>query len=492
MHRIIAGISAILFFAAAIEGCGGYSSMNPPPGAGTVPVSFSVKDNPPSGVTVLAFEIQITGASLNLMTSYSGGQSVPLISHPEDVELEHLQTDSALLANLNVPPGTYNSVTMTFANPEMTILNQTGSALTLGGQSCATQQVCEFSPALNQASVTVQTPTAPFPITLSANSPVALRMDFDVNASVQSNDLSITPTVNLKQLPAPSGMGGDDGDDTEMIGQITAIDPTHQTFTLQVGLMGTTSMIATNSNTEFDFDGSCPADNFSCLQMNQIVKVEVQQMSDGSLTATDVEIFAPPSMFLLRGTVAAINTTAGTFQIVVFDDGAFIPPTMSKVTLGIPLTIDVAPQATFSVDANGLTLPAGLNFASFSDLMVGQGVRIHPTALSSSGMPPTFTITTDQVQLVRSEVTGTISAINASGTPPTFTLGMLPPLFTNAGISSIQVDVLSATQFESDDSAVNVTGISNLSTNNLVSVGGLLFNTTGTPTLVAEKVDLRQ
>lgn len=489
MQRIVAGISVVVLAAAAFFGCGGYSSMNNPPGTGTVPVSFSVKDNPPSGVTVLAFQIQITGASLNLMSTYPGGQSVPLISHSEDVELEHLQTDSALLANLNVPPGTYNSVTVTFANPQMTILNQTGNTLTLGGQSCANQQVCQFSPALNQTSVTVQTPTAPFPIMLSANSPVALRMDFDVNASVHSNDLSITPTVNLKQLPGLGG--GDHGNDMALVGQITAIDPTHQTFTLQVGLMGMSSTITTNSNTQFDFDGSCPADNFSCLQTNQIVKVEVQQMSDGSLTATDVEIFALPNMFMLRGTVAAINSTSSSFQVVVFDDGAFVPPMMSKVSLGIPLTVAVAPQATFSVDANGLTLPAGLNFSSFRDLMVGQGVRIHPISLTASGMPPSLTITTDQVELVRSEVTGTISAINASGTPPMFTLGMLPPLFTSAGITSIQVDVLSATQFESDDAAINVTGISNLSSGNLVSVGGLLFNTTGTPTLVAEKVDLR-
>lgn len=490
MKRIIMGAGVLVFTAAALIGCSGSMSTTQP-GAGTVPVSFSVKDNPPTGVTVLAFELEITGTSLT--PSGMGGQSVSLLSHPDDVELEHLQTDSALLANVNVPAGTYSALTVSFANPEMTILNQTGGTLTLGGQSCMDQQVCKFSPTLNQSSVTVQAPTAPFPITLSTASPLALRMDFDVNASVQSTDLSITPTVTLTQLPAPNlGMGDDHEDDMELVGMISSIDQTHQSFMLQTPLMAGTSTIMTNSNTQFDFEDSCAANNFSCLQTGQIVKVEVQQASDGTLTATDVEAFSPPSMFELRGTVSAINTTGNSFQIVIFEDDEFGGQQMSGVSIGIPLTVDVASGATFSVDTNGLTLPSGLNFGSIGDMMIGQAVRVHPTSLMPGGTPSNITITADQVELVRSEVTGTITAINASGTPPMFTLGSLPPLFSNAGVSSIQVDVLSTTEFESDDDAMmNVTGIGNLANGNIVSAGGLLFNTGATPTLVAEKVDLR-
>lgn len=491
MNKIVSGVAVLLFTAAVLIGCSGGSMSLNSPGAGTVPVSFSVKDNPPTGVTVLAFEVEVTGASL--LPSNSSSQPVPLISHPEDVELEHLQTDSALLANANVTAGTYNGVTVSFANPEMTILNQTGSTLTLGSQSCANNQVCEFSPKLNQSSVTVQAPTAPFPITLNANSPLALRMDFDVNTSVQSNDMSITPTVTLTQLPGPNLQGMDDHeDDMELIGKVSAIDQTHLSFTLQTALMGTTSNIVTSSSTDFDFEDSCTAENFSCVQTGQVVKVEVQQMADGTLTATEVELFSPPSMFELRGTVTAIDSTSNSFQIVVFDDDDSGGQQMSSVSVGIPLTVDVAPQATFAIDTNGISLPSGLNFASLSDMMIGQAVRVHPNSMTPSGTPPNITITADQVELVRSQVTATITAINASGNPPTFTLGTLPPLFTNASISSIQVDVLSSTQFESDDDAMlNVTGLNNLATGNVVSVGGLLFNTATTPTLVAEKIDLR-
>ena len=51
-------------------GCGSQSTVttnptiNPTPAAATVPVSLSVTDTPPAGVTVLFFQLSITGASL--------------------------------------------------------------------------------------------------------------------------------------------------------------------------------------------------------------------------------------------------------------------------------------------------------------------------------------------------------------------------------------------------------------------------------------------
>ena len=81
------------------------------------------------GVTVLSFEIEVTGAVLQ--PSDSSKQPVSMLSEPEDIELEHLQTESALLASKSVPTGTYNSLMVSFANPRMTIQNQTGSPLTL-------------------------------------------------------------------------------------------------------------------------------------------------------------------------------------------------------------------------------------------------------------------------------------------------------------------------------------------------------------------------
>jgi hypothetical protein len=485
MRKAMWSLVPIAVFAFMLAGCGGgMSSSQTPSGTNAAQVSLTIHDNPPAGVTVLSFEIEVTGASLQ--PSDTSMQSVSMLSEPEDIELEHLQTESALLASKGVPTGTYNGLMVSFASPKMTIQNQTGSTLTLGSQSCADQQVCDFEPKLNQSSVTVQAPTQPFPITLSTNSPVVLKMDFNIDSSIQQSDLSITPTISLMQLPLPTSNGGDQGEDMEIVGTITSIDQTGHTFMIQTGMNGPSYTISTNSNTQFEFGTSCSAENFSCLQTGQTVRVEAKMQTDGSLLAFEVKFFQPPNQMSFAGTVTSVNSGAGTFQIVLFDEEWFGSDEMGSFSMGAPLTVTLASQATFSVDSDGFMIPSGLNFASAADLLAGQKVRLHPTG-APSGTPPNLMITVDQVQLEPSYVTGTITALNISGNPQTLTLGMLPSFFTNAGITSIQVDVLSNTQFETEEDQM-MSGLNSFKTGDTVSVRGLLFNTMTTPTMVGEKV----
>jgi hypothetical protein len=480
------GVSCLLVFSVVMAvGCGGNSATIPNSGGQLVPASLTIHDNPPAGVTVLNFEITVTGASLQ--PSDSSKAAVSMIQGPEDIELEHLQAESALLGNVNVPAGTYSGLNVTFANPKMTILNQTSAALSLGsGQSCAVGRTCEFSPKLNQTMITVQAPTAPFPITLTANSPVVLDVDFNVDASIQASDLSITPSVSLKQVNLPDE---NEVEELHFVGRVTAIDPSNKTFTLQRGLSGQSQTIATDTNTQFNFENSCAANNFSCLAMGQLVKAEAQLPTSGtSPVAKKVELLALGHDLALVGLVSKVDVAKNQFQIVardVFDDGG----QMQGILSGIQVTVQIAPQATFSIDSDGLALPAGLNFASVSDMMVGQAVEFHPVApFTVSGTQPNLSITlsTDKVRLEPSPVTASISGINPGANPPNFMLGTLPTFFTTSGVSAIQVDVLSTTKFVNDS-----TGLAGLSTGNNVSVGGLLFSTGSTPTMVAERVFVR-
>ena len=491
MRKAIALFSLAAFSALMLGACGGNSimSQNPPGGPAMAPASLTIHDNPPAGVIVLSFEITVTGASLQ--PSDTSKPAVAMVREPEEIELEHLQADSALLANLNVPAGTYNSLSVSFANPHMTILNQSGAPLSLpNGQSCGIGQACEFAPKLNQSMVTVQAPMAPFPITLSANSPLALDLDFNVNTSIQAGDLSITPAVTVKQLATPPG---DEMEGMHFVGRISAIDATNKTFTLQLGFTGTSMTIATDTNTAFNFDGVCAANNFSCLMMGEVVSVLAQLTAPGTTPlAKEVELFAPENELALIGLVSKVDVAQNQFQIVIrdlFDENN----QMSSIPMGLVITVQILPEAnplaTFSIDSDGMTLPAGLNFASMSDMVIGQAVEIHLIApITITGAPPNVSITvgTDKVRLEPSPVTATVTAINAGANPPNFTLGSLPMFFTANGITAIQVDVLTTTEFFNDP-----TGLAGLSTGNTVSVGGLLFNTTGTPTLVAEKVLLR-
>ncbi|HEV2615532.1 MAG TPA: DUF4382 domain-containing protein [Candidatus Acidoferrales bacterium] len=470
--RTIAAV-AVLFTGLMISGCSSNMSSNTPPVQGQIPVSMTMRDTPPAGVTVLAFEVHVTGATLQ--PADTSKADVSLVSGNLEIELRHLETESALLRTSGAPSGTYNSLTLTFANPEMTIQNGTAATITVGGKSCAVGAICQFQPALNQATVKIS--ASPFPLMLSSGTALSLDIDFDVDASLQ-NDLSVTPTVSV--TPTISRARGEMAEADDLAGQVTAVGMNQ--FTLQP-LFGPALTILVDNNTRFeDFDDAgCAANNFTCVQMNQIVSVDLGVMDDNdesstsnaslSLTAKKVEL-KDHFQKELEGKVASVNAASGQFQLVVHDEAE----ALQGVALGDVLTITVNTGATFDVDQDGLTVPSGLQFLSISDMIAGQSVEINPAGITVSGSG--IAVTTDRVRLHRTQVTGSVMSVTGAN----FTLGNLSSLFTGAGVTAIQVQTSSQTQF------ADVSGVASLTTNDTVSVGGLLFNSTPAPVLLAEKV----
>jgi len=488
MRQYLFTASLAVLLAFTLLACSGSNSTGPvsspgpsAPGNAAVPVSVTIHDTPPAGVTILKFEILITAATLQ--PSDTSQQPVNMLPQPQDVELIHLQTESALLANLNVPSGAYNSLSATFANPLMTIWNQSTQTYTIGAQSCMPMQVCEVVPNLNQMSVSFS--ASPFPITLTANSPVVLDMDFNVNASVQG-DLSVTPTVTVNQLPAPPSMPFEH---RRLIGMVTAV--MSPTFTLQSSYDGSMSTITTDSNTRYHFGQPCQMDNFSCIATGQLLSVKVDVMSDGTLDATEVRLVQMPGLPTFLGTILSVNTAQNQFQLgLCFAQGPpSFNPQFQDAASAVSLTVQLSSSTMFSIDSDNLTLPSGLSFASVSDLVVGQTVAFQPMLpLTIAGTPPNITVTVGatSVELEPSQIRGAISAVNAQATPPNFVLGTLPMLYTSAGISQVQVDAVSGTNFQ------NVSGIGSLSSGQSVSVSGLVFNTATQPTVVADQVWVHQ
>src|SRR6266849_4544449 len=156
MRRIISFALAALS-GAFLAACGG--SMNSLTPAGGVPMSFTIGDTPPNGVAVLFFEASITGASLQ--PSDSSKPAVSVMTTPVEVEFGHLQTDTAFLSLANVAPDTYSSLTLTFGNAVLTVVNHSGGVI---GGTCADNTVCQLTPSFTPSSATLS--GAPFPITL--------------------------------------------------------------------------------------------------------------------------------------------------------------------------------------------------------------------------------------------------------------------------------------------------------------------------------------
>jgi hypothetical protein len=439
--------------------------------SGGVPMTLTIGDTPPSGVAVLFFEASITGASLQ--PSDSKKQAVSLMTTPVEVEFGHLQTDTAFLDLGNVAPDTYQSLTLTFGNAMMTIVNHSGVAI----GSCADNSVCQLTPNFNPSMTTLS--STPFPITISQNSVVGIRLDFNVDSSVQS-DLSINPTVTIKKFT--QRQDSDDKQEMERLdeidGQVTTVGSNQ--FTLMNERSGQSFTISVDNTSVFeDFDrAGCTAgpEDLSCVLAGQIVDVDLSESGMGTMLAKRVEFEEKAQQVAIKGTITSVDSTTQ-FHMVVFNE----EPAMSGISDGSSVVVTIQPNAMFQVgreemgEDGGFSI-SGLSFASGADLLVGQDVQIRPGTVSSSG--GTNTVSTDLVRLWPSQVTGQVGDVNTDN--GTFTLTGLSPLFTGATppITTISVVTLSGMDF------MDFSGLGSLSNGSTVSVRGLLFNTPGTPTLV--------
>lgn len=476
MRKLAFLTSAVLVTTALVGGCGGSSQTTQPLAPRSI--SLSIRDNPPAGVSVLSFEIAVVGASLQ--PSDASQPAVSLVSSPVEVELTQLETEKALLNAVNAPADTYSSISLAFANPELTILNQSGQPITMGPQTSLNGQVCEFTPSLNQSSVTVS--SAPFPVTISATNPIGLVVDFDLNSSIQ-NILSVTPAVTLAAVAAqPVNGSNSQGMEIEDIEGVNGVvkSVSSSGFTLQDSTSGQTFTVDVDSNTQFqDFNQiGCAVNNFSCVQVGQIVEVEhLLVMDNGTLLASEVQLEDAVNKEQLEGIIVAVNAANNQFQMVIEDE----EPAVAGVSVGNSVTISINTGAQFTIDSDDLSaaIPSGVSFTSVNDLLVGQEVKVRALVVSS-GLTGT-SITTDRVKLHTSQFPGTVASTN----DPNFTVNNLLPLFTSNGINQVQVQTSSATEFE------GVSGVSSLAVGNNVVLRGLLFKTAGDPILVAKKVRKR-
>ena len=519
---ILALIVAVVFL--LIMGCGSQSSVDTgtSPSVSTASVGLTVTDTPPAGVTVLFFQLGITEATLQ-----PGNVSLLRSTNPIPVNVSQLQTESAFLGSANVAAGNYTSLSLTFANPQLTIYNGTGADI----GSCANNTVCRLTPAVTP--LTLNFSTAPFPLTLTANSSLAFKLDIHLDTVIQSDltvDLATPNGVTLSQLTAPPRQP------IPALGKLTGTVQTVGTnqFTLQ-GMEGRTFTILVNDSTTYSFPSSvCPAGAFSCLAAGQVVKVLVSLQSDGSLLAQKVEYFQPATQQSVEGSIVGLSTS-GTdtvmdliLQVQPMNSMSAMLPVGHHVRVTVPST-----GVTYAVNWGSFTPPSGLSFSGASDLQVGQEVLVvvqgSVTAASDPGTngptipdpggstgsapggstgstpggstgltpvgPANITFTTNSITLEPSQITGTVAATNAGAL--SFSLATRPASFMapSATVGArptfepviITVQTTTATTFKN----FTPNDISGLTVNDVVSVHGWLFSTpTAAPktTIAADSV----
>ena len=434
---------------------------------GAAAVSLTITDTPPAGITLLSFEVTLTGATLN-----PGSVDLLAGKGPMQIEVKRLETESAFLSTASVPPGTFTSLALTFANPELTFKNDMGT--TLAG--CTPGAVCEIKP------IGTLTSTANFPgsgLVIMANLPAGIQVDVNPNTILTDTlgvDFSLAGAVSVPELTMKPAGELDDFDDLR--GAVQNLDSANKRFTLHTSNGDLT--VTTDGNTRFDFE-ECAADNFTCVQNNQAIELDAELMAGGAFLARKIEFEDEAEDDELEGIVVEIEDPMH-FEMVVLDELRSV----NNVSIGNPIIVALSGLG-FQVKADGLQVPSMLqgNFEGATDtsqLLPGQMVQIRLAQPANPGPP--VTVTANRVRLRTTQFTANVKA--GSVMPPNFSVDMLPALFTGNNVKSIHVQTSSDTDFEA------VSGVSGLADGNTLSLRGLLFNNGELPPeLVTKKVRKR-
>ena len=181
------------------SGCGGGASsatQTPQQPSGTVFVSGTDAPLP----SVLSLQVDITG----LTVSDGTNPPVSVLNGGQTVDFARLNGLHTLLDLNTIPAGTYSSVNVTLANPEIAYLNVTSPQTNPPTRPAITTLTGTTSPAvtLTQSSVTINLSS---PLTVSAGNIIGLSFDFDLRHSIQVDANGnftgvVNPTLDLKAV----------------------------------------------------------------------------------------------------------------------------------------------------------------------------------------------------------------------------------------------------------------------------------------------------
>jgi len=469
-NHLAAFVLGVLF----IAGCGNSKSFTPTQPLAGAAVSLSLKDTPPTNVDVLAFEVTVSGAALN-----PGNIDLLGASGPQDIDVKRLQVERAFLNTTGVPAtaGPFQSITLMFANPRLTILN--GTANSLAG--CAPGAVCKITPSGSLVATANFGPT----LSLSANNFVGLLVDLNLNTIITNAlgvDFSAANALSVAQTQmSPDNQNQEVENIEDLTGKVA--NKGTSSFDLQTS-QKTFTGIQIDKNTVFEGFTVCSTNpvDFTCVMNGQIVDVDMTVLATGVLVARKVKLEGDEANVNdeeLDGLVTFVNSQTGSFTFVVADNLS----AMSNSILGSLLQVQIQSGANFSVDVEESEDNSAFSgsFVDVSSLLAGQIVQIHRVSGDGSTATP---LVTDRVRLQETRLTAPVKALLDANT---FRLNATTlSLFNGAGITEITVDATHA----SFEGVANVAALVVAPIPDTVSVRGWLFKqpSPNVPLLIASKV----
>lgn len=242
------------------SGCGGGMS-NPvqQPQSGTVFISGT--DAPLA--SVVSFQVDITG--LSVTDANNNSQSV--LSGTQTVDFARLNGLHTLLDFNTIPGGTYTSVTVTLANPQISFLNVTSPQTTPPTRPTVTTLNGTTSPAvtLTTSSVTLNLAT---PLMVSSGNITGLSFEFNLRKSIAVDAMgqitgAVTPVLHLKAItPSDSDAFIDD-----FVAGVVSVNAGGNSFMIQ-GPHGHQFTVNVNGQTEWE-----NSESINDLTSNSIIEL---------------------------------------------------------------------------------------------------------------------------------------------------------------------------------------------------------------------------
>lgn len=427
--------------------------------------------NPPLTLGLLSFKVVPTSVSLAPST---GSQTTLSINGGNGFayDLVSLQSDSGFLGTAaTVPNGTITTITITIASVQVAFLNGTTFALT--NPACAVGAVCVATFA-GPFTASVTTSQA-----ISGNTGLSLNINLGNTMVINGSSLSVTfsspNTVTVVTLPRQnSNLAAGQLDLIEDITGAVTLSGTNVTVTPATVVSHPAITAVTNASTVLDKDPSltlCATPTqgsvSSCVSANQAASMDAILNSDGTFTAQEIEpLLASPIVDTVEGVITSITSTSQTqFTMVVTN---IIPASSSSkiggLTIGVPLTVNLAVGPVFRVDSKGLPISNAFptSYGQFTNgtnttaLKLGQEVAIHvPSFTAASGTTPAAANSVDSVTLRWSRFTAPIAT---TGTLQ-FNVDSLPSYFGFTPASTLGVEIFGGTQ--GTQGVTNLDGVAN-------------------------------
>jgi hypothetical protein len=276
----------VLAMVVAVSGCGGGASSSTPTSSQQQAGSVFVTGTDAPLPSVLSFQVDITGMTVSDGTN----PAVSVLNGTQTVDFARLNGLHTLLDLNSIPAGTYSSVNVTLANPEIAYLNVTSPQTTPPTRPTITTLNGATSPAviLAQSSVTISLSS---PLTVNAGDIIGLSFDFDLRHSIQVDSNGnftgvVNPTLDLKAItPSDADAYIDD-----FVAGVTSTGAS--SFMIQ-GPHGHQFTVNVNQQTEWE-----NGDSISNLTNTSIVEISgTLDRTSGAILADTVAIASQDSFF---------------------------------------------------------------------------------------------------------------------------------------------------------------------------------------------------